>query len=74
MDIDPEVTDRASRLLDAAGYSQVRVVLGDAERGVPEFAPYDRIVVAIGAWDIPPAWTDQLAGGGRMVVPLRMRG
>jgi protein-L-isoaspartate(D-aspartate) O-methyltransferase len=45
VDIDPEVTDRASSLLAAAGYPQVKVVLADAENGVPERAPYDRIIV-----------------------------
>jgi protein-L-isoaspartate(D-aspartate) O-methyltransferase len=45
VDIDPEVTDRASSLLDEAGYSRVNVVLSDAETGVPEHAPYDRIIV-----------------------------
>jgi protein-L-isoaspartate(D-aspartate) O-methyltransferase len=44
VDIDPEVTDRASSLLGEAGYSRVNVVLSDAETGVPEHAPYDRII------------------------------
>lgn len=74
VDIDLDVTERASGLLDAAGYSRVNVVLADAESGVPEHAPYDRIIVTAGAWDIPPAWVEQLAPGGRIVVPLRMRG
>ncbi|WP_158889084.1 methyltransferase, FxLD system [Amycolatopsis anabasis] len=74
VDIDPEVTDRASRLLDAAGYARVNVVCADAENGAAEYAPFDRIIVTVGAWDIPPAWIDQLAPGGRIVVPLRMRG
>lgn len=74
MDIDPDVTGRARRFLDAAGYQRVRVVLADGEHGVPEHAPYDRIVVTVGVWDIPPAWTAQLAERGRIVAPLRMRG
>lgn len=74
VDIDSDATERARRLLDAAGYGRVNVVLADAENGVPEHAPYDRIIVTVGAWDIPPVWTDQLAPGGRIVVPLRMRG
>jgi protein-L-isoaspartate(D-aspartate) O-methyltransferase len=74
VDIDSDVTERAMRLLDAAGYERVNVVLADAEDGFAEDAPYDRIVVTVGAWDIPPAWVDQLAPGGRLVVPLRMRG
>ncbi|WP_347280105.1 methyltransferase, FxLD system [Frankia sp. CcI49] len=74
MDIDADVTERAHHCLAAAGYDQVHVVLADAEHGAPEQAPYDRIIVTAGAWDIPPAWTDQLAPDGRIVVPLRMRG
>jgi protein-L-isoaspartate(D-aspartate) O-methyltransferase len=74
VDIDPEVTDRARGFLGEAGYSRVNVVLADAETGVPEYAPYDRIIVTAGAWDIPPEWVEQLADRGRIVVPLRMRG
>ncbi len=74
VDIDPEVTDRARNCLTQAGYSRVNVVLADAEGGVPQHGPYDRILVTAGAWDIPPAWVDQLTEGGRLVVPLRMRG
>lgn len=74
VDIDPDVTARAESLLTGAGYPAVRVVLADAEGGVPEFASYDRILVTAGAWDLPPAWTDQLALAGRIVAPLRMRG
>ncbi|WP_395111275.1 methyltransferase, FxLD system [Actinomadura sp. SCN-SB] len=74
VDIDPDVTDRARSFLNEAGYDRVNVLLADAEGGVPEHAPYDRIIVTVGAWDIPPAWTEQLAKDGRLVVPLRMRG
>ncbi|MGH3939406.1 MAG: methyltransferase, FxLD system [Pseudonocardiaceae bacterium] len=74
VDIDPEVVDRTQRCLTAAGYRQVNVVLADAEGGVPGHAPYDRIIVTVEACDIPPAWSGQLAEGGRLVVPLRMRG
>ncbi|MGH8885335.1 MAG: methyltransferase, FxLD system [Egibacteraceae bacterium] len=74
VDIDPDVVDRAQRCLTAAGYEKVNVVLADADSGVPDHAPYDRVIVTASAWDIPPAWSDQLAEGGRIVVPLRMRG
>ncbi|MBV9140676.1 MAG: methyltransferase, FxLD system [Pseudonocardiales bacterium] len=74
VDIDEDIADRASRLLAEAGYSQVNVVLADADGGVPEYAPYDRILVTAGAWDIPPAWVRQLAEGGRLLVPLQVRG
>lgn len=74
VDIDPEIAIRARACLDTAGYDRVNVVLADAENGVPQGAPYDRIIVTAGSWDIPPAWLDQLTGCGRLVVPLRMRG
>jgi protein-L-isoaspartate(D-aspartate) O-methyltransferase len=74
VDIDPDITDRARACLAEAGYGSVEVVLADAEGGVPEGAPYDRIIVTAGAWDIPPAWIAQLSGQGRLVIPLRLRG
>ncbi|MFD9125572.1 methyltransferase, FxLD system [Kitasatospora sp. NPDC059571] len=78
IDIDPFVVDRARSLLPAAGYGDVAVVLGDAELGVPAgllpAAGADAVVVTVEARDIPPAWVDQLAEGGRLVVPLRIHG
>lgn len=74
VDIDSDITDRAARFLGEAGYSGVGVMLADAEFGVPEHAPYDRILVTVGAWDVPPAWADQLAETGRLIVPLQIRG
>lgn len=75
VDIDPEVTDRASARLDAAGYSsRVAVVQADAEHGVPELEPVDVILVTVGAWDISPAWLEQLSEDGTIVVALRMNG
>jgi protein-L-isoaspartate(D-aspartate) O-methyltransferase len=74
VDIDPDITDRARACLSEAGYDQVNVVLADGEKGHPEHAPYDRTIVTVGAWDIPPAWTDQLTDDGTLTVPLRMRG
>ena len=74
VDIDPEIVDRARTCLDAAGYPHVRTIVADADGGVPAHAPYDRIVVTVRSWDVPPAWTAQLAPGGRIVLPLRMRG
>lgn len=74
IDIDPEVTERARRYLDETGYKKVRVVTGDAEFGVAEGAPYDRIIVTVRAWDLPPAWLTQLTENGRLVTPMRLRG
>lgn len=74
VDIDADVVERARRFLPEAGDRTVNVVQGDAERGVPAGAPYDRILVTVGAWDIPPAWTEQLVDGGMLTVPLVLNG
>jgi protein-L-isoaspartate(D-aspartate) O-methyltransferase len=74
VDIDRDVTRRAEDFLKATGYRNVTVITADGEHGVPGRAPYDRIVVTVQAADIPPAWVHQLKEGGRLVVPLRMRG
>ncbi|MFH8463904.1 methyltransferase, FxLD system [Streptomyces sp. NPDC017991] len=73
VDIDRDVIDRARRCLDDAGYGQVRTVLADGESGVPDGAPYDRIIVTVAAWDIPAPWIGGLTGNGRLVVPLTVR-
>lgn len=74
IDIDPEITGYASAALAATGYAgRVTVVTADGENGAPEHAPYDAVIVTVGAWDLPLAWTDQLApDNGVLVVPLRM--
>ena len=74
VDIDPEAIARAEAGLEAAGIRGVELVLADAEHGVERFAPYDRIIVTVAAWDVPPAWSRQLAEGGRIVLPLALRG
>ncbi|MEU6789898.1 methyltransferase, FxLD system [Nonomuraea angiospora] len=75
VDIDPEVTARASELLDAAGYAgRVSVMAADAEHEIPAFEQFDAIIVTVGAWDLSPAWLRQLAPDGTLVVPLRMNG
>ncbi|WP_131785652.1 methyltransferase, FxLD system [Protofrankia symbiont of Coriaria ruscifolia] len=76
VDIDPEVVDRAHRLLAATGYAdRVTVLRADAEYPVPELGGrVDAVVVTVGAWEVAPAWLEQLAEGGRLVVPLRLNG
>ena len=74
IDIDADVTARARHALDTTGHTQVHVATRDGTLGDADHAPYDRIIVTVGAWDIPPAWWSQLAPGGRLVVPLRWRG
>ncbi|MEV7312638.1 methyltransferase, FxLD system [Streptomyces microflavus] len=74
VDIDSVVTERAHRLLDEHGYDRVRVLTADAAEPIPGLGEVDVVMVTAGAWDIAPAWTAQLKQGGRLVVPLRMRG
>ena len=74
VDIDAGVVQRAKDCLAEASYERVNVVQADAEHGVADHAPYDRILVTVGAWDIPPAWVEQLTETGRIVVPLRFCG
>jgi protein-L-isoaspartate(D-aspartate) O-methyltransferase len=57
-----------------AGAAEVIVRCGDGAEGFPAGGPYDRVIVTAGAWDLAPAWREQLAPGGRLVVPLSLRG
>lgn len=74
IDIDRDVTDRAERCLADAGYADVEVICADAEFEVGPGRAFDKIIVTVGSWDIPPAWSAQLAEGGRLIVPLRTKG
>jgi protein-L-isoaspartate(D-aspartate) O-methyltransferase len=58
------------RQLSKLGYHTKKLVFGDGYKGLPAFAPFDRILVTAGAAEIPNALLDQLAIGGRMVIPV----
>ena len=66
----PELADRARATLARAGYVNVRVCVGDGSLGLPEHAPYDCIAVSAGAPQTPARLIEQLADGGRMVIPV----
>jgi protein-L-isoaspartate(D-aspartate) O-methyltransferase len=74
VDLDADTVERARENLDAAGCHDVVVVAGDGALGCPERAPYHRIIATVGVWDLAPAWLAQLKPGGRLVVPLDLRG
>ncbi len=74
VDIDPEMVARARSSLAGAGYDAVTVRCADGGYGDPAGAPFDRVIVTAGAWDVAPAWFQQLAPGGRLVLPLSVRG
>jgi protein-L-isoaspartate(D-aspartate) O-methyltransferase len=66
----PELAQTARENLEAAGYDDVDVRVGDGTRGVPDRAPFDAIAVAAAAPELPDALYDQLKVGGRIVVPV----
>lgn len=63
--------DRARSNLRPFRLSNVHLLLGDGMLGYPDGAPYAAIIAAAGGEDIPQAWIDQLAEGGRLVAPAR---
>jgi len=66
-----ELAAFAEANLKRTGYAKtVTVIFADGTRGLPDHAPYDRIFVAAGAPDIPAPLTDQLADGGKLLVPV----
>ena len=64
------LADAARTRLATLGFGNVEVVVGDGLAGVPDRAPFDRIIVTAAAEEIPPALVEQLAEGGVMVLPL----
>jgi protein-L-isoaspartate(D-aspartate) O-methyltransferase len=65
-----ELADAARDRLDALGYRNIRVVVGDGSVGFPESAPFDGILVAAAAPRMPASLKHQLADGGRLVIPI----
>ena len=66
--------DKARANLAASRLNQVRLVHGDGMLGHGPRAPYDSIIAAAGGEDLPQAWLDQLAVGGRLVAPMVVAG
>ena len=64
------LADSARERLRELGYGNVHVGHGDGTRGWPEHAPYDAIVVAAGGRSVPGALREQLAPGGRLLMPV----
>ena len=60
----------AEAILARLGLSNVKILVGDGSHGVPEFAPYESILVSAAAPSIPQSLFDQLAEKGRMVIPV----
>lgn len=74
IDVDQDIVDGARAGLAAADIHNVEVILGDGAVGHAPNAKYDLIEATVGAHGVPHAWLDQLAPGGRLLTPLRLRG
>ena len=75
VDIDADLVGKARANLAARRATPACIlVCGDGGFGAPGHAPYDRIIVTAGAWDLAPDWLAQLGPGGRIVLPLSVRG
>ena len=70
IEIRPELAAQAEVRLRAQGVTNVEVRAADGYRGWPEAAPFDGILVTAAPEKIPPPLVDQLAMGGRMIIPV----
>jgi protein-L-isoaspartate(D-aspartate) O-methyltransferase len=66
----PSLAEAARRRFKTLGYANIELRVGDGTRGWPEAAPFDAILVAAGGPEAPPALKEQLAVGGRLVIPV----
>lgn len=64
------LAERAKKVLRDLRYENVKMIVGDGSRGLEEEAPFDGIMVTAGAPILPKSLVDQLAEGGRMVIPV----
>jgi protein-L-isoaspartate(D-aspartate) O-methyltransferase len=67
---EPALAEHAAATLRRLGYTNVEVAVADGSLGWPGTAPYDVVLVAAAAQEVPPALVTQLAEGGRMAIPV----
>ena len=70
IDRHPTLVEQARQVLECLGYNNITLVAGDGTMGLPQAAPFNAIVVSAAAPQPPPALIEQLAVGGRLVVPV----
>lgn len=73
MEVVPELSSAARARIRELGIENVRFVIGDGSQGLSDYARFDGILVAAAAPDVPEPLLDQLAEGGRMVIPIGSR-
>lgn len=69
-----ELSEKACKRLDHLGYTNIHFKVGDGSLGWSENGPYDRIIVTAAAGKIPHELIEQLGEGGKMIVPVGVRG
>jgi len=69
-----ELARQASRLMEDLGLGNVHIHIGDGSKGLPQYAPYQGIIVTAAAPNVPQALLDQLDEGGKLVIPVGSRG
>jgi protein-L-isoaspartate(D-aspartate) O-methyltransferase len=62
--------DRNKKFAFLRNYENIHLFYGDGHNGLPEFAPFDKILITAAAEQIPPVLIEQLTNGGMMVVPV----
>jgi protein-L-isoaspartate(D-aspartate) O-methyltransferase len=72
VDLDEDLVLAARSHLATAGHAAVDVRQADGAFGAPDAAPFERIIVTVGSWDLLPSWCEQLAAGGRIVAPISL--
>ncbi len=66
----PELAEKAAAVLHQLGYGNITISVADGTRGWPEHQPYNGIIVTAGAPHVPQPLLDQLAEGGRLLIPV----
>lgn len=70
VEVIPELAVQARQRLQSLGYGNVHVMIGDGTLGLPTEAPFDAIVVTAGGYELPAPYAEQLAEGGRILIPI----
>lgn len=70
----PALARRAREILGTLGYTGVEIIVGDGTLGDPDHAPFDAVLVTAGSPHVPHPLREQLADGGRLVIPVGSRG